>query len=93
MKTKTSSPDIWLQEHEASGHFDTCSCRVVAEYRELGDNGSPAFFMCPKHNAADYLLAALRPLIKAHRKGYYPSNENWKAVRAAIKKAERKDRS
>lgn len=63
MKTKAAEkqkPEIWLQENEASGHFDNCACRLEAEYAEEGTNGSPAFFMCPMHQAAADLLKACK---------------------------------
>lgn len=56
------TPDIWLQEHEPSGQFSGCKCRLEADYAEAGTNGSPAFFMCPLHAAAPELLEAVKDL-------------------------------
>lgn len=60
LSTTNQSPDIWLQENEMRGKFDNCACRLEAEHRDPGDNGSPAFFMCPLHRAAPQMLELLR---------------------------------
>lgn len=52
-------PWFWLNDGENKAGADDCGCALVRNYK----GGGPAVFLCPLHEAAPELLAALEGLV------------------------------
>lgn len=59
-----TDPWIWLQTDERGAEADACTCRLDAAGPD-GPGSGAAFYMCPLHEAARDLLAALGVALKA----------------------------
>lgn len=79
----TETPWLWLNENENEAEAEKCTCALVRNY----NNGGPAMFLCPEHEAGPQLLAALKNMVND---GWENDEVRKAKARAAIAKAEGK---